>query len=320
MKKPVKKVLFALTLMALFSNGYGADKQKISVMLDWFVNPDHAALIIAKQKGYFAQHGLDVTLLEPADPSLPPKLVAAGKVDMAVDYQPQFHMQVSEGLPLMRIGTLISTPLNSLIVLKNSGINRLADLKGKTIGYSVNGFEQNLLTAMLNTANLKPSDVKWINVNWSLAPSLLSGKVDAVFGGYRNFELNQLALEKHPGKAFYPEEHGVPAYDELILVINKNQVNDKKYPAFLSALEEATIYIINHPNEAWQAFQSYKPKELDNKLNRLAWKDTLPRLALRPRALDKNRYETMVEFLKKYGMVKTIPTLSDYALELPLKK
>ncbi len=311
----MKKLLLATLLLA--TSQLSLANEKVSVMLDWFVNPDHAALIVAQQQGYFKKHGLDVELIEPADPSMPPKLVAAGKADIAVDYQPQLHMQVSEGLPLVRIGTLISTPLNSLIVLKDSGINSIADLKGKTVGYSVSGFEQNLLTAMLASADLKPEDVKWINVNWSLSPSLMSGKVDAVFGAYRNFELNQMALENHPGKAFYPEEHGVPAYDELVLVVNKDNLAEKKFDAFLAALEEATIFTINHPKAAWEAFQSYKPKELDTELNRLAWKDTLPRLALRPRALDNYRYETMAKFLQKYKMVKKLVPLSDYAVELP---
>ena len=55
--------------------------------------------------------------MEPADPTMPPKLVAA-KADLAVDYQPQLQMQVAEGLPLVRIATLVNSPLNSLIVLK----------------------------------------------------------------------------------------------------------------------------------------------------------------------------------------------------------
>ncbi len=317
----MKKLILFVTLAVTSQLALAADKagQTISVMLDWFVNPDHAALIVAEQKGYFKKHGLTVEMIEPADPSMPPKLVAAGKADIAVDYQPQLHMQVGEGLPLVRIGTLISTPLNSLVVLQSSGINQLSDLKGKTIGYSVSGFEQNLLTAMLNTVGLTPKDVNWVNVNWSLSPSLMSGQVDAVFGAYRNFELNQMDIEKHPGKAFYPEEHGVPAYDELVLVVNKANLAEKKFDAFITAVEEATIYTLNHPGAAWQAFQNYKPKELDNELNRRAWKDTLPRLALRPRALDNKRYETMAAFLKQYNMIKAVPRLMDYAVELPIQ-
>ena len=311
----MKILLTVLTALLMFSSQVHA-KQKVTLLLDWFVNPDHAALIVAQQKGYFSAHDLEVEIIEPADPSMPPKLVAAGKADLAVDYQPQLQMQVAEGLPLVRVGTLVSTPLNSIVVLQSSGIQSIADLKGKKVGYSVSGFETSLLKAMLAKYDLSEKDVEMVNVNWSLSPSLISGQVDAVIGAFRNFELNQMALEKQPGLAFYPEEHGVPAYDELILVANKNQLSAQKLNAFLTALEQATIYLINHPDQAWQDFVSYKPNELDNELNRLAWRDTLPRLTLRPRALDQNRYQKMAEFMQQQGLLKTVPKLADYAVEL----
>ncbi|MCL7767174.1 ABC transporter substrate-binding protein [Pasteurella multocida] len=314
MQKLVKK-----TLTVAFAMGVSLSvsaKEKLTLLLDWFANPDHAAIIVAQQKGYFAQQGLDVEIVEPADPSLPPKLVAAGKADLAVDYQPQLQIQVAEDLPLTRVGTLVATPLNSLIVLEKSAIKSLADLKGKKIGYSVSGFEDSLLKAMLGSANLTDKDIEMVNVNWSLSPSLISGQVDAVIGGFRNFELNQMKLEKQPGRAFYPEEHGVPVYDELILVANKNTMPTEKISKFLTALEQATIYTLNNPQAAWEAFVAYKEKELNNDLNRLAWTDTLPRLALRPRALDSHRYERMAEFLKANGLTKVVKPLSDYAVEI----
>ncbi|MFZ7198040.1 ABC transporter substrate-binding protein [Avibacterium avium] len=291
-------------------------KEKLTLLLDWFVNPDHAAIIVAQQKGFFAENGLQVEIIEPADPSMPPKLVAAGQADLAVDYQPQLQMQVAEGLPLVRVGTLISTPLNSLVVLKDSGIEKIADLKGKKIGYSVSGFEDALLGAMLKSAHLSLNDVELVNVNWSLSPALFSGQVDAVIGAFRNFELNQMEIEKKPGKAFYPEEQGVPMYDELIVVANKNQLPAKKIRAFLTALEQASVYILNHPQQSWQAFVSYKPQDLDNELNRLAWRDTLPRLSLRPSALDNARYEKMAQFMQQQGLIKQLPKLSDYAIQV----
>lgn len=317
----MKKTLAILLL--LISNPSFAT-QKITLMLDWFVNPDHAAIIVAQQKGYFAKHNLEVEIIEPADPSLPPKLVAAGQIDMAIDYQPQLQMQVSNTLPLVRIATLISTPLNTVLTLQKSDIKTIADLKGKKVGFSVNGFEESLLSAMLKNAGLSIQDITLVNVNWAISTSLLTGKVDAVIGGLRNFELNQLIIEKEPGRAFYPEENGVPTYDELVVVANKNKLADpsflKKYDAFLSALEEATTYTINHPNKAWDAFQSYKINELDNDLNRMAWKDTLPRLALSPRSLDEQRYNKMAAFLLENNVIKSIPTLSDYALQIYIEQ
>ena len=313
MKKTISKI--TLSLLLLSSTAF-ADKEKVSLLLDWFVNPDHASIIIAQQKGFFEKNNLEVEIMEPADPTMPPKLVAAKKADLAVDYQPQLQMQVAEGLPLVRIATLVNSPLNSLIVLKNSGINKIEDLKGKKVGYSVSGFETVLLDAMLKSANLSEKDVELVNVNFSLSPSLMSKQVDAVIGAFRNFELNQLKLEKEEGKVFLPEDYGVPKYDELIVVANKDNVSQVKFKNFVKSLQEATNYLKENPKESWEAFISYKPKELDNELNRLAWADTLPYLAPNPATFDKKVYEQMALFMKQNKLIETLPNLDEYAQEI----
>lgn len=290
--------------------------EPLTVMLDWFVNPDHAPLVVAKAKGFFADEGLEVELVAPADPNDPPKLVAAGKADVAVSYQPQLHLQAAENLPLARIGTLVATPLNSLVVLADSGITSIADLKGRKVGYSVGGFEEILLKAMLERHGLGMDDVTLVNVNFSLSPSLVAGQVDAVIGAFRNFELNQMDLIGHPGRAFYPEEHGVPVYDELVFVAHRNRLDDERLRAFLAAVERATIYVLNHPDEAWSLFVAEHP-DLDDELNRRAWRDTIPRLALRPAALDRRRYERFAAFALEQGLVASQPPLEDYAVALP---
>ncbi|MGQ0286898.1 ABC transporter substrate-binding protein [Pasteurellaceae bacterium 22721_9_1] len=290
--------------------------EKFTVLIDWFTNPVHASMVIAKQQGFFEQQGLDVELVEPTDPSMPPKLVAAGQADLAMDYQPQLYMQVEQGLPLVRVGTLVSTPFNSLALLKESGIKSLADLKGKKIGFSVGGFEDSLLKAMLTSAGLTLKDVELVNINWALSQSLLTKRVDAVIGAYRNFELHELRLEGKEGVTYFPENYGVPSYEELILVAHKDRVNDPKISAFLTAVEQATTYIKQNPEKAWQEFKAYKPKELDNELNRLAWNDTYPKFADNPRTLDKERYHKVADFMLQQGLIKSIPELNDYAVEL----
>lgn len=311
----MKLKFIATMLLGVSLSSTAAATEKLTVLLDWFVNPDHATLIVAQERGLFKKHGLDVELIAPADPSDPPKLVAAGKAEIAVSYQPQLHLQVAQELPLTRFGTLVATPLNTLLVLKDGPIKELADLKGKKVGYSVSGVESALLKAMLEPVGVSISDITLINVNFSLSPSLLSGQVDAVIGAYRNFELNQMDIEGYPGHAFYPEEHGVPAYDELILVANSEKLGDPRLKSFILALEEAVQYLVNHPDESWTLFLKNHP-ELDDELNRRAWKDTLPRFALRPGALDRGRYERFAEFMVKQGLIKQTPPLSDYAVAL----
>jgi putative hydroxymethylpyrimidine transport system substrate-binding protein len=311
---PVLSALMGVLL--LFGAGPArAEADSLTILLDWFVNPDHAALVVARDRGFFAAEDLDVTLIAPADPNDPPKLVAAGQAALAVSYQPQLHIQVDRGLPLVRVGTLVATPLNSVVALADGPIRSLADLKGRTVGYSVGGFEDALLGAMLETVGLSLDDVTLVNVNFSLSPSILSGQVDAVVGAFRNFELNQMDLVGRPGIAFYPEEHGVPAYDELILVANADALDDARLPRALRAIEHATQYLMNHPKESWDLFIEAYP-DLDDDLNRRAWADTLPRLALRPTVVDGPRYMDFGAFLLDRGMIEATAPLERLAVDV----
>ncbi|GAB6111910.1 ABC transporter substrate-binding protein [Desulfomicrobium salsuginis] len=308
------KKLIILASLLLFATT--AQAEKLTVLLDWFVNPDHAPLFVAQEKGFFKARGLDVEFIAPSNPNDPPKLVAAGQADIAVSYQHQHQVQVAEGLPLTRIATLVATPLNSLVVMKDGPIRTIADLKGKTIGYSVGGFETAILKAMLAQEGLTLDDVKLVNVNFSLSPSLFTGQADAVIGAFRNFELNQMDIEGRPGRAFFVEEHGVPPYDELILVAASKNTADPRLRRFVDALEEGVQFLVNHPEESWKLFVSGDRAGLDDELNRRAWRDTLPRFALRPGALDRARYTRFAEFLQREKLVTTMPPLESWAVEL----
>ncbi|MDP6604281.1 MAG: ABC transporter substrate-binding protein [Rhodospirillales bacterium] len=285
------------------------------MILDWFVNPDHAPLIVANEAGFFSEVGLEVELVAPANPNDPPKLVAAGKADLAISYQPQLHLQVDQGLPLMRIATVVASPLTTLIVLPGGPVAELADLKGRRIGYSVAFYKDLLLPAILARHGLTLQDVDTVAVSFALSQALLAGRVDATIGAFRNFELNQMALVGHEGRAFYPEEEGVPAYDELIVVANTASLGDSRLPAFLDALERGVQYLVNHPEDSWRLFVEANPA-LDDELNRRAWRDTLPRFALRPAALDGHRYDRFARFLHAQGLIARVPPVADYARDV----
>jgi putative hydroxymethylpyrimidine transport system substrate-binding protein len=169
---------------------------------------------------------------------------------------------------------------------------------------------------MLAEHGLALDEVELVNVNFALSPALLSGQVDAVIGAFRNFELNQLAIEGHPGRAFYPEEEGVPTYDELIFIANNAALDDPRLSRFLDAVEQGVQYLVNHPDDSFALFVQDRP-ELDDELNRRAWADTLPRFALRPAALDTARYARFAAFLERQGLIKSPPPVETYAIELP---
>ena len=308
-----------LALLLAIATLPAAAQTRFEVLLDWYVNPDHGPLVVALEKGYFREAGLDVVLTAPGDPSDPPKLIAAGRSEVAVSYQPQLHIQAAAGLPVMRIATLVATPLNSLVVLETSPIKSIADLKGKTIGFAIAGLEDATLSAMLSRHGLTTKDVNLINVGFGLTPALATGRVDAIIGAYRNFELNQLDLIGKKGRAFYVEEEGVPPYDELVIIAQRGKLANLPLRPFVDAVERGVQYLVNHPEDSWKLFIR-RYKELDDELNRRAWRDTIPRFALRPAALDRARYERFAEFLHEKKIIKTIPPLEEYAIELPRKR
>ncbi|EIY2677430.1 ABC transporter substrate-binding protein [Raoultella planticola] len=310
MRKPV---FTAITLTALIS-GQAMANEKLTLVLDWYINPDHAPIMVAEQIGAFKAQGLDVKIVPPSDPALPPRLVAAGQADLAITYQPQVHFFADEGLPLVRVGTLINSPLNTVIALDKS-IKTPADLKGKKVGYSVSGIEQATLATMAQHAHIDPQSIKLINVNFQLTSALLAGQVDAVIGGYRNIEALELKLQGKDPQVMNVEDFGVPAYDELVIVANRDEIHAAKIKKFLVALQEGVTYLRAHPQETWQAFAAAHP-ELNTKLNQQAWQQTAPLFAGNPAALDKARYEAYEQFLYNNKLVKKITPLTHYAVEL----
>ena len=310
----MKTIMIILSILFLFSQNVYADK-KVSVMLAWFINPNYGNFVIAQKNGFFKKRNLNVILLEPSNPSDPPKFLATGKVDYALGHQPSLQMQAVKDWGISRVATMVNAQLNSIVFLKKSGIKSIADLKGKTIGYSIPGFDDVLLKTILTGAGLSLSDVKLVNINWAIAGSLLTGNVDAVMGAYRTFERLEIELQGRQTGVFFLEENNIPVYDEIVMLAQNKNRNSKTTCDMIDALEEAAHYIRNHPEKSWDIFKSYKPEMLDNGLNYKSWVMMANRFALSPSALDVGRYDKMKSYLEKSGLVSDrIPNVDVYAV------
>ncbi len=309
----MKKLLPLFLTLAL--TGPAAAQDKMSLILDWFVNPDHGPVIIAQERGYFAEAGLEVEIVAPADPSDPPKMVAAGRADLAISYQPQLHLNLHQDMPLVRVGTLVATPLTCLVVLADGPVKTMADLEGRKVGFAVPGVQEAMLEGMLRHNGLTGEDVEQINIGWSISPALMSRQVDGVIGAFRNFELNQLDIEGVAGRCFYPEDEGIPVYDELIYVANPETMDKERIARFLAATERATQFILNNPQESWEIFAA-TAAELRTELNERAWRDTYPRFAVRPAAMDHGRYAKFEEFLHEMEMIPARNPVSRLAVDV----
>ncbi|WP_333609795.1 ABC transporter substrate-binding protein [Pantoea piersonii] len=310
----MKKVMLMLVALLMAAGAPAQAAQKVRLLLDWFVNPNHAAIFAAKESGAFARQGLDVEMIAPADSASVPLLLAAGKADLAVSYQPQLYTLVDKGVPVIRVGTLIGQPLNTLTTLKSSNIHTLRDFEGKTLGYAIPGFEDVAIQTMLKSAGVDIDKVKLINLNMDAASALLSHKIDGAMTIYRNYELLELRQQGAETLTFKPEEHGVPAYDELIVLANAGTAaTDPRIGKFLHGLNEGVAYLRAHPETVWQAFIKAYP-ELNTPLNHQAWQATLPLFASDAGRFDEARYQAFAHYMLDNKLIGQIAPLSRYSL------
>jgi putative hydroxymethylpyrimidine transport system substrate-binding protein len=248
-----------------------------SVMLDWFPNADHAALYSAIANGDFRAVGLDVKPVVPAETAEPLKLLAAGKVDMAISYEPQLLLARDQGLKLVSIGALVQRPLTSIIALPGGHVSSVADLAGKTVGTAGIPYQSVELRAALQSAGVDPASVKEVDVGFNLVPAMLSGKVAATIGGYWNYEGVQLRLQhKHP-TVIPIDRAGVPGYDELVLVVRESEARSdgEDLRAFMQALTRGEHETRAAPPAAAALLLKANPS-LEAKLQLESIKQTLP--------------------------------------------
>lgn len=285
---------------------------KVTVVLDWFLNAGHQSLLAAQYSGAFQRHGLDVELIAPADPNTPPRLVAAGQGDLAISYPIQLGMMVDQHIPLVQVGSLLNTPLDTLIT--NGNVQSLKELKGKKIGVAIAGDQHAILGTMLESAGLSLSDVQLVNVNFQLEQALMTGAVDGVIGVGRNYELIDLQQRKIPVSFFYPEQYGVPNYDELIFVARPDKAKDPKIARFMQALKEGNAYLKTHSDEIFNKAIKDHP-ELNTPLNKAAWQVTLLLDSKDPGRIDQAKIQKYMDFLMKKGVIHQQHPFSDYAVQ-----
>jgi putative hydroxymethylpyrimidine transport system substrate-binding protein len=308
-------VIAALALAAVAS-GCGEKNEQLKpgttvpfdLMLDFFPNADHAGIYAAQERGLFKAAGLDVRIHAPSDPSAPIKQVAAGRVDLAVSYEPELLRARAQGEHVVAVGALVRTPLTSIISLPKGKVSKPSDLAGKTVGTAGIDYQSAYLKTILAHAGVPSSRVKERDVGFNLVPALVSGKVDAILGGYWNYEGVQLRLQKRKPRNIRIEQARVPPNDELFLVANQKTIGQKgdAIRAFIGALARGTHELDRNPDTGLQGLLRAN-RELDPKLQRESVKVTMPYF-LPPRDkpfgyMDKKKWNAFAAWMHGAGIL-----------------
>lgn len=261
------------------SEDVSGEAQPLDLTLDFYPNPDHAGIYMAQKLGYFEDAGLDVSIHTPSDPAAPVKLLAAGRTDLAISYEPEVLLAKERDLDVIAVSALVNRPLTSMIWLQKSRIKGIGSLSGKTIATAGIPYQDAYLKTILARANLSPSDVKTVNVGFGLLPAILGGRADAMLGGFSNVEGVDLRLRGLDPIVTPVDKLGVPRYDELVLVAQRKRLEEdpQAIRLFIAALARGTAAAAKSPQAATKALLEANP-DLDPKLTAAEVTATLPLL------------------------------------------
>lgn len=286
--------------------------KKVAIGIDWFVDPNHGPLVVALEKGFFADEGLDVTLVPPENTMDNVTMVLDGRVAIGMSDQPRTQIEIAGGSPLVIVGTLIPQPLNVVLGVAGGPVKTIGDLRGKRIGYADSETaESDLLKISLAAHDISLSEVTLVNVGFAMVPALLEGKVDVLTDAYSNFEPIQVELAGKTPLVLDIEKGAMPPYSELVYIVNRDIVDPEVVNRFLSAVERGAKALVEDPDAAWKLFVKYDPK-LDNELNRKSWDATVPLFSTTPAVLNKERYAEFATFLLANDLVAAMPAPEDY--------
>jgi putative hydroxymethylpyrimidine transport system substrate-binding protein len=251
--------------------------KRVELMLDYFPNADHAGIYAAAAGGHFEQAGLEVEIRQPPDPAAPIKQVAAGRVDLAISYEPEVLRARDQGLDVVSVAAIVQEPLTSIISLPKAKIRTPADLQGKTVATAGIDYQDAYLRAILTEAGVDPGSVKVRNVGFGFSAALIAERVDATLGAFWNYEGQELKLRGKNPRIIRIEDAGVPSYNELVLVANEQALSQDgdKIRAFIGAVSRGTRDLRRDPGSAIDGLLDAN-RDLDPELQRRAVEVTLP--------------------------------------------
>jgi NitT/TauT family transport system substrate-binding protein len=251
----MKKMLALAAGMAVGLSCVAAQAaDKVTIQLKWVSQAQFAGYFVAKEKGFYKDAGLDVTI-KPGGPDVaPPQVIAGGGADVVVDWMPSALASREKGVPLVNISQTFKRSGLELTCRADTGIKKPADFKGKTLGIWYGGNEYPFLSWM-SKLNLKPgTDIKIIKQGFNVDP-ILQKQADCVStmayneywqvidGGYKP---SQLTVFKY-------EDEGVATLEDGLYVIEKN-LKDPAFVAKMAKFVKASMkgwdYAKKNPDEA----------------------------------------------------------------------
>jgi len=285
----------------------------VALTLDWLYQGPNAGFLLAHEKGFYRDAGLDVAITAGKGSASTAQLVASKATQIGFSDGFVVGNGISKGMAIKTVGSIFRRNPAAIMVFADSPIKTPKDLAGKTVAITATSAVFQQWPAFAKGAGVDASNTQIVNIDPAgIGPALISGKVDAI-GGYVSSYVPTLEIRgKKDVRIFWFADYGVTAVSNGIIVHDDLLKSDPELVrTFVTPTIKGFLYGRQHPDEAVaavKAFQETVDLEITRRELEISWK-----LWLTPNTMAKSLgwgsdadWTSTVEVLRQYGGV-TVP-------------
>ncbi|MBS0652924.1 MAG: ABC transporter substrate-binding protein [Verrucomicrobia bacterium] len=254
------------------------NKKRTTLLLNLHAYPFHAPIFVAKALNFYDDEGINLSILEVADPKDVIELVSAGNIDFGLKTMLNTAAAHANGLGVASIGTLLDEPPTGLYTLKSSGIRNLHDIVGKRIGY-VGGFSKRIVDNLALLTEIDLNSYEMVRVGMNGIDAIRRNVIDAGIGfiHFLQVELEALCGEAHCIRLDQLSGLGCCCFCSIHYIAHERMIKQEpeKVGAFLRATQRGVAFTIDHPEEAFDLLCRAKP-QLRSEMYQKIFERTLP--------------------------------------------
>ena len=242
---------------------------RATLRLNFNPNAEHAPYYLGKKKGYYADQGIDLSILPGTGSAAAVQLVGAGDSMFGVAVADAVTVGRAQKIPVVSLGVLLQNSPTVLVSLKSKNIMKPADLYGKKVGDNPASTVHAFWNAFLKINNLDPARITVVNVTASVGP-LIAGSIDAA-GLLLTNEVVVIQSRGLPLNILNYADYRVKSYGQTVFT-SEGLLNGNRDLARRMALAtfKSWTYTLDHVDEAIAALAEAVP-ETDRKLEAAKW-------------------------------------------------
>ena len=254
----IAAALLALAASPVFAQG----KEKVVLLLNWYVYSEHAPFFLGKERGYFDQEGIDLDIQEGRGSGVTVQAVAAGTATFGYADVATMIKAASKGAPVTAVGVALQTSPMSAMGFAEKNIRKPGDIKGKTVAVTPGDSMSQVWPLFLKKTGLKDADFKTVSGDaQTKLNAVMNGQADLLLG----YVMDQaIKLQDATHKDIYPirfADYGVNMVSSGIIV-QKDYL--KAHPdvvkRFLRAATRSLEEAAKNPEAAVDAMLKANPK------------------------------------------------------------